>query len=170
MLIGTNLTLGLVLSFLAGMSNFGLTNLSSLNLFDQELPTGCELNVAILDGLAQRAEAGDLIIVIARLGHEETRPNLNRRRLHNVRTYLTEILTDERVKRKPETIVLAEGERSPGNGRIELYLKGKLFDVLRVRRNADLVVGYCALEPPERPCPPEEKNLYPCRDRLNRRG
>lgn len=167
MLIGAYIVFGLILSFLTVMSNDSSIR-TELNPVGQELPTGCELNVAVLDGLAQKAEGDDLIIVVARLGRNETKTNLNRRRLHNVLIYLTEFLTDGRVRRKPKTIVLAEGEKSHDSGRIELYLKGKLFDVLRVKRNADLPVGYCALEPPEKPCPAEERNLYPCRDRFNR--
>lgn len=54
----------------------------------QARPTGCEYNTAILDGLAQKTKPNELIIVIAHLGPKDTKPNLNNRRLHNVRITL----------------------------------------------------------------------------------
>jgi hypothetical protein len=65
-------------------------------------PTGCEYNTAVLDGVAQQTGPDELIIVIARLGPKDTKPNLNNRRLHNVRSYLSEFLTDSRVRRRPK--------------------------------------------------------------------
>jgi hypothetical protein len=134
----------------------------------QDRPTGCEYNTAILDSLAQKTQLDQLIIVIAHLGSNETKPNLNNCRLHNVRTYLTEFLTDPSVRRKPETIVLAQGERVPGLGRIEFYVNGRLVDVLKIRTNADLSVANCGREPPENPCPHSMRNFYPCKDRYPR--
>lgn len=134
----------------------------------QDRPTGCEYNTAILDSLAQKTNLDELIIVIARLGSNETKPNLNNRRLHNVRTYLTEFLTDPSVRRRPERIVLARGERVQGFGRIELYVNGKLVDTLTIRTNADFSVANCGREPPESPCPPSMRNFYPCKDRYSR--
>lgn len=131
--------------------------------FDNAPPTRCEDSINILDSLTQRTAPDELIFVIARLGDKETRANIGRRRLHNVRAYLTEYLTEPRVRRKPETIILAEGERVRGLGQIELYAGGKLFWVLKIRRNADLVVGTCY--PDGDSCPPEDRNLYPCRDK-----
>lgn len=116
-------------------------------------------------------------MVIARLGDGETRPNLSWRRLHNVRVYWIEYLYEEH-RRKPETIVLAEGERVKGFGHLEFYVGGKLVEVLKVARNADLSVGSCY--PPDESyirdgvfnrCRLEsDKNFYPCRDRRARRG
>lgn len=57
-----------------------------------------------------------------------------------VRKYLTET-----PGHKPaETVILAEGERTSGNGRIELYIEGKLFHTLPVERNRNLPVYGCA--------------------------
>jgi hypothetical protein len=128
-------------------------------------PTGCEYNTAILDGLAQHTERDELIIVIARLGPKDTKPNLNNRRLHNVRSYLSEFLTDSHVRRAPETIVLAQGERAPDYGSVEFYVKGKLVNTLKLRPNSDLSVANCGSEPPEDPCPRQMRNLYPCKDK-----
>src|SRR5207247_3130982 len=104
-----------------------------------------------------------LVIAIARLGDGEQKPDLNRRRLHNVRTYLAEF-----DGRSSERVVMAEGERVNGYGRIELYVDGKLFYVLMISPNADLAVGSCSYEG-EDPCTHErEKKLYPCLDRASR--
>lgn len=134
----------------------------------QTRPTGCEYNAAILDSLAQRTKLDELIIVIARLGSNETKPNLNNRRLHNVRVYFTEFLTDPSVRRKPATVVLAHGERVSDFGSIEFYVNGKLVDTLRIRPNADLSLANCGREPPESACPPSMRDFFPCRDRYAR--
>ena len=127
-------------------------------------PTNCEFHIATLDAAHDQAGKDGLVIAIARLGDGEQRQELNRRRLHNVRTYLVEF--DQRL---PETIITAESERATGYGRVELYVRGKLFYVLMIRRNADLAVGACSFEGDD-PCTFErEKKLYPCLDRNRRR-
>lgn len=134
----------------------------------QSRPTGCEYNTAILDGLAQKTKTDELIIVIAHLGPKDTKPNLNDRRMHNVRVYLTEFLTDSSVRRRPETIVLAQGDRAQDYGSVEFYVNGKLVDTLKIRPNADLSVANCGWEPPENPCPTAMRNLFPCKDRYRK--
>ena len=140
--------------------------------FEELGPAHCGDNIAVLDVLTQRTSPDKLVIVIAHLGDGETRANLNWRRLHNVRTYWVDYLTAEGARRKPETVVLAEGERVTGYGRLHFYVDGKLIGVLKVRRNADLLVGTCYPTPEERdPCTLKtDRNFYPCRDMyLNRR-
>ena len=127
-------------------------------------PTNCEFHIATLDAAHDQAGKDGLVIAIARLGDGEQRQELNRRRLHNVRTYLVEF-----DHRSPETIITAESERATGYGRVELYVGGKLFYVLMIRRNADLAVGACSFDGDD-PCTFErEKKLYPCGDRNRRR-
>jgi hypothetical protein len=126
-------------------------------------PTNCEFHIATLDAANNEAGGKGLVIVIARLGDGEQRQTLNRRRLHNVRTYLVEF-----DHRSTETIITAEGERVNGYGRIELYVAGKLFYVLMIRTNADFAVGSCSYEG-EDPCTHQrEKKLYPCLDKNSR--
>jgi uncharacterized protein YceK len=132
------------------------------SVLSQEQPTkpaGCESDIAILDAASREAGENGLVIVIARLGDGERDRNWNRRRLYNVRTYLTE--WDGR--RDPKTVITAEGDRVSGYGRIELYVGGKLFHVLLVRRNADLIVGSCTHEINPANEQQREKNLYPWR-------
>lgn len=124
-------------------------------------PTNCENHIAVLEAAHHDAGKDGLIIVIARLGAGEDRPDLNRRRLYNARAYLTEYLN----LRAPETIVTAEGEQVKGYGRIELYVGGKLYYVLALKRNADLIVGSC--EPEALDDARQRKlrmKLYPWRD------
>jgi hypothetical protein len=123
-------------------------------------PTNCEFNISVLTGVHRAAGDNGLVIMIARLGSGEGRRELNRRRLYNARTFLTEF-----GHRNPQTIVTAEGERVNGYGRVELYASGKLFHVLMINRNDDLAVGACSFEGDD-PCTYElEKKLYPCLDR-----
>lgn len=103
-------------------------------------PYSCEYNIRTLDTLHQVAQGEEVIIAIARLGDGENRSDLNKRRLHNVREYLTSQIY---WKRNPKTVITAEGERVKGYGRVEFYAKGILFDVLAVKRNGDLLVGSC---------------------------
>jgi hypothetical protein len=102
-------------------------------------PYNCTFNSHILDNVHHLGGETGLIIVIARLGDGESNRALNRRRLHNVRSYLTE----SGWNRDPQTIILAEGERVKGYGRIEFYIQGNLFTVLGVNRNRDFAAGSC---------------------------
>ncbi len=134
--------------------------------FQPSEPQNCESDIAILDAASRQAGEDGLIIVIARLGDGERNRELNHRRLHNVHTYLTE--WDGR--RNPKTVITAEGERAKGYGRIELYVSGKLFHTLLVYRNGDLVVGSCTYEINSPSEQQRENNLYPWRDRLQRKS
>jgi hypothetical protein len=125
-------------------------------------PTNCENHIAVLEAAHHDAGKEGLIIIIARQGAGENRRDLNRRRLYNARAYLTEYLN----LRASETIVTAEGERVKGYGRIEIYIGGKLYYVLALKRNADLIVGSC--EPKELDDARQKElrlKLYPWRDR-----
>ena len=81
-------------------------------------PARCQDNEAMLGSINQKAAPDQLIIVIARLGDGEVRQGLNWRRLHNVRAFWTEFIQGE-YRRNPGTVILAEGERVSGHGRLE---------------------------------------------------
>ena len=135
-------------------------------------PLPCAHRSAIVDGIHQKTPADELILVVARPGDGDTKPRLSWRRLHNIRAYWTEFL-DEDHGRKPETIVLAEGERIKGYGRLEFYVGGKLVEVIKVARNSDVDFSNCY--PPDdsyirrgvyNPCRVKSHQIfYPCRDR-----
>jgi hypothetical protein len=124
---------------------------------NQFVPSDCEGNDSTLNVTHQTAAAlgpDGIIIAIARLGDGERNRMLNYRRLHNARVYLTEIW-----HRKPESVITAEGDRVKGYGRTELYVGGKLFDVIAVKPNQDLLVGSC--EPEDIRPKWIDRNLYP---------
>jgi len=124
-------------------------------------PSNCEENISILGAATQAVDKDGLLIVIARLGDGEQSRELNRRRLHNVRTYLSEYVH----ARAPETIITAQGDRVSGHGRIELYVGGKLFHVLTISRNGDLLVGSCYYHIDIPADKERQKRLYPWLDR-----
>ena len=105
-------------------------------------PTSCETNAVMLDGVPQKRFQGgtesDVLIAIARLGEREYSRELNRRRLFNVKYYL-----EKHRGLTPKRIVVAEGERVKGYGRVELYVGGVLFEVLIPERGKDLCVSCC---------------------------
>lgn len=95
-----------------------------------EKPAECEIALAVLDNALQNArEVKDTnIIVIARPGDGERSQKLNQSRL-------------EFVKNRFESLgwtnsVFAEGSRVSGFGCLEIYIAGKQFVVLRLKKNA----------------------------------
>ena len=147
----------------------------SLADFANRKPELCESRTAALDGITQKTPLNEAIIVIARLGAYETKRNLNRRRLENVRAHLTQAIALE-ARRKLETIIVAEGERTAGYGRLEFYVSGKLVWVMNVPRNADVDFGDCVAPDDSYirnrvydPCWIKSHRIfYPCRDRYPR--
>lgn len=130
--------------------------------------TICEEGSAILDLVVDKAKDKDLVIVIARLGEKERSGELNRRRLHNVKAYLTEYRAGTIYSRHPDNIILATGSPTKGEGTIDIYFGGELLYKFRLHRNADLFVGECAidLEFVKTPCDIQaQKVFYPCLDR-----
>lgn len=107
-----------------------------------ENDNNCESNKAYWDEVATHAGETDPIILIARLGDGEKSRVFNRRRLHNISTYLNYIR--EIPNRR---IVKAEGERIPGRGRVEVYVSGTLKMIFTVGRNQDLEGGDCDPSP-----------------------
>lgn len=124
-------------------------------------PTNCEINIIRMEAVTKRAVGetadGGVIIAIARLGDGEQSREINRRRLHNVETYLT---SDQSFRK--QQVITAEGKRTRGYGRVELYLGGKLIEVLLVDFEKDLCVDCC--EGDERYYPflkTKKRNLIP---------
>jgi hypothetical protein len=99
-----------------------------------ERPGNCNSNSAQLDRVRNEASAGmekgEVIIAIARLGKGEASSDLNRRRLYSVQAYLS-----KRAAVPEKSIVVGEGQRAEGYGRVELYVGGKLLNVLLAEHN-----------------------------------
>jgi hypothetical protein len=105
-------------------------------------PTNCENHIKMLEGANDVAGKDGLIILIARPGTGDTKPEISGRRLYSARAYLTDYL---RV-RSPRTIVTGVGDKVEGYGRLEIYVAGRLYQVLAIRANAELSVGSCEPE------------------------
>ena len=133
----------------------------------QEIPQTrvdhCEYNVSLLDNAHHLAGDDSIIIAVAHLGTGERTPDLNRRRLHNVRAYLTTFAW----KRPRATVVTAEGEPVDGVGRVNIYVRGGMWASIGVRRNQDLILGIC--EPPYMRSADEWRTFYPWRDRIKKK-
>ena len=98
-------------------------------------PMECEgaatrLDIAVLN--TQKLEGAHLIL-IARLGSGEVSPALNQVRLKSVEQYVLRRGADVKY-------VLAQGSKLKGLGRIEVYVGGKLAEIMPLRKNAK---GYC---------------------------
>ena len=123
-------------------------------------PNYCWMDIMQLEVIKQHSPADKTIIVIARLGGKDSKLNLNKRRLHNVREYLTV------GKHTEQSIILAEGEPIKGYGQVEFYLDGRLIEVIKVRTNGDFAVPNCyATIDGGSLC--DDKSLmhfYPCKD------
>lgn len=102
-------------------------------------PLNCEMNLQNLEFArdAARRETEGFLIIVARLGDGERRRTLNSRRLHNVRLQLT------RLGVSAGRVIVAEGERVKGWGRVELYVRGEMIGALPVKQGGDLCVGCC---------------------------
>jgi hypothetical protein len=170
------LTVPLVSFFCCVVVAQGPPPLQPVNVADfvNHKPQLCESRTAAMDGITQKTPPNKQLIVIARLGAGETKRNLNWRRLENVRAYWTQAIAPE-ARRRPETIILAEGERVRGLGRLEFYVAGNLVWVINVPRNADLDFGDC-VAPDDTyirhrvydPCWVKGHRIfYPCRDRYS---
>lgn len=171
------IAIGLSLSCMSALAQQASLPPVKLSDFDNYEPARCEDRSAAIDFIHQKTPPDVMIIVVARLGSGETRPDLNRRRLRNVRAFLTEYLLGE-GRREPETIGMVEGVTVGGYGRLEFYVSGKLVWLIKVRQNSDVDFGSCY--PPDDsyirnsvydPCwVKSHRMFYPCRDRYVRRN
>lgn len=96
----------------------------------------CDTTKAAFDHIAQTAGSEETIIVIGRLGRGESSRELVRRRLRNLEEfiYFTRGISKERV-------IKAEGEKVEGLEQVDVYVKGKLFIVFRLKRNRDFLTN-----------------------------
>ena len=86
------------------------------------------------------ANAGGSVIVIARRGGDDLR-NLNRQRLTATKEWLA------KAHFPMGQLVTAEGSRTRGNGRLEIYVGGKLTHIILARPSAGLCTECCNPRP-----------------------
>ena len=122
-------------------------------------PKRCWENELMLDVISQGTPATESITLIARLGDKDLKPNLNIRRLQNIRAYWTQYLTGA-GRRRPDTVIAAEGEPVKGYGQVEFYVRGRLIEVFKAYPNSDLHVAECYVLPDEPQCAEENKSCF----------
>jgi len=139
--------------------------------FDKAKPGFCWYNQMQLDQISQHVPSEKTIIVIARLGDRDRKANLNKRRLNNVRAYLTEGVAKQ-FRRSSDSIIVAEGERTKGYGQIEFYLDGRLVELLKPYPNYDVGVADCYAGVDGDPwCETARQKLfYPCKDYVKKKA
>lgn len=98
-------------------------------------------NVVMVDALGKLNESG-FLIVIARPGKGDKSPSLSRKRLDAAKEWMG------RAEFPTNRLILAEGERVSGSGRVEFYVGGALTHVILPRANQGLCTQCC--QPPPR--------------------
>src|SRR5215207_5913328 len=96
----------------------------------------CEKTKAALDLSLRDAKDVGTITIISWLGRGEASRSLGRRRLRNLRGYLhtTRGVEDERIE-------TSEGGRTPGLGKVEVYVGGRPRLLFYLKRNRDFWNG-----------------------------
>jgi len=113
--------------------------LDELDEFDivPATPRGCQrntINIANLSALL--ATTKERVFVVARLGTGESSHQLNRRRLNHVQIQFGQ-------NKGTEKVILTEGERVKGQGRVEFYLGSEPYFVSMHARNSDFCAACC---------------------------
>lgn len=145
-----------------------ITLIFTFGVIEVNSQTTCESDSGYLDALLSKTKEDDLVIVIARLGKKEQNTELNRKRLYNVKAYLTQYIRGSILSKHPENIILATGEKTDGFGVVEIYFQGKLFTTFELSRNEILYVGECAVDFQlyKTACDIDnQKIFYPCLDK-----
>ena len=131
---------------------------SKFRLEIPEKPENSEINHSylrqILGLIQEESNPNGVIILIARLGKDETKSELNRRRLYNM-----SFLYKETFGIPAEKIVIAEGERVDGYGRVEIYWNGEMIGALLAFKDKDIHVDCCDID----------DRYYPWKDAVERR-
>ena len=114
------------------------TNAQNRNLIPRTLPitvgTSTETWKSEIGYLSQSLTQDEVVILVARLGNKEASSSLNRQRLQVARTYL-HVSRGLEPPLRENNVVVAQGARIRGDGRIEAYVRGKLFMVFVFKRN-----------------------------------
>jgi hypothetical protein len=125
----------LIVPFLCALDAFGQKPVMTV----EANASACEVNAASFDNLANDLRSNkEHIFIIARLGKGEPSPDLNRRRLSNVRAYF---MTNWKID--PSRLTFAAGSRVDGEGRVEFYIGSTLWLISYVKPGRDICVDCC---------------------------
>jgi len=98
---------------------------------------GCQRNTINIANLsASLATTKERVFVVARLGTGESSRQLNHRRLNDVKTQFGQ-------NKGTEKVILTEGERVKGQGRLEFYLGSEIVFISLFARNGDFCAACC---------------------------
>lgn len=108
-----------------------------------ENATNCEMGAVYLDQLwnlwKDAPETKSFVIFIARLGKNETRREINLKRLTSIRNIFKTRYSDIPMQR----VIFAEGEKINGLGRVEFYWNGELAGAILTGKNRNICVSCC---------------------------
>lgn len=166
-----------LLGFLIALFAFSVTaraQTEGSGFLNPHQPQNCEQNIVSMEELAtmtlEQTKSDAVLIAIAHSGDRETSGKFNYRRLYNVREFLK-----DRAAILGDKVIVAEGERVRGFGRVEFFLSGKKIGALLFARNKDLCLICCSDDGPYYPQKDnlENKNLErrkraPVKGRLRR--
>jgi hypothetical protein len=119
------------------------SNAQSQDSVQLESATSCEENEARLDQLlvlfGKERDPENVLIIIAHLGSGENSLEINQLRLHNAKEYLL----GKSFSSNGSRIIITQGEKIIGLGRIEFYFGGKKVESLLIKKNRNLCVDCC---------------------------
>ncbi len=108
-------------------------------------PYNCDAMLAIFDNVAVTASSepnkDSVVIIVAYLGRGEKSRTYNQQRLKALEFYLTKYR-----KISKERLILTEGKRRNGLGKVEFYVGGKLSDELFLVRRGRICTSCCPSE------------------------
>lgn len=105
------------------------------------LIASCEESEAYMDAVANEARGaaaeGEVLIAVVRLGGKETSAKLNPRRMVALKKFFTKRDLPAR------SVVVTQGERAIGPGRVEFYVSGRLFRTMLLRHGSGVCIECC---------------------------
>ena len=105
----------------------------------------CEIDEAnfsiVMNAALEKVKDGGSLIAIARLGTGDRANNLNRERLRSTKLWLG------KADFPANKLIVAEGERVSGNGRVDFYIGGVLTHVILPKPNGGLCIECCPDNP-----------------------
>ena len=120
-------TLGVVVPSASGQGNLKVAIRDDNN---------CEANSVDVSYILSFWNKNSHLIFVARIGDGEQSSRQNLRRLTNIKTAFGDLIPKDKL-------VLAQGERTKGRGRVEAYVNGQLFIIFTVGKNENLRIGNC---------------------------
>lgn len=107
---------------------------------------GCEIDEAnfsvVWNDAKEIPNGNSFLIAIARLGDGDKTRSLNQKRLNATKEYIV-----GRIGFPANKLIVAEGEKVSGNGRVEFYIGGVLTHVILPKPNFSLCTECC--NPPD---------------------